>query len=38
MHFTETRSLHYRDEKSEKFWNITLDSNTVSVHFGPTTI
>jgi hypothetical protein len=34
----ETRSLHYRDERSEKSWNITRDSSTVSVHFGPTTI
>ena len=30
----ETRSLHYQDEKSDKFWTITLDGSAVSVHFG----
>ena len=30
----ETRSLRYQDEKSDKFWTITLDGSTVSVHFG----
>ena len=30
----ETRSLQYQDEKSDKFWNITLDGSTVTVHFG----
>jgi len=38
MQFMETRSLDYRDERSEKSWNITRDSSTVSVHLGPTTI
>jgi len=30
----EKRSLHYQDEKSDKFWTITLDSCSHAINFG----
>ncbi len=32
----EKRSLHYKDDKSDKFWTITLDSCNQTVHYGRT--
>lgn len=30
----EKRSLHYKDDKSDKFWTITLDNCSHTVHYG----
>ena len=28
------RSFEYKDEKSDKFWNIELDGTSTKVHYG----
>jgi predicted DNA-binding WGR domain protein len=33
---TSTRTFEYKDEKSSKFWEITLDDTTISVRYGKT--
>ncbi len=33
---SETRSLHFSDDKSDKFWTITLEDTQHTVHYGRT--